>query len=211
MKRMYQSNPERPMNAALLAWERLIHGGPAMFPEQVAIYRHLARRLRGQRVVDVGCGMGVGTNLLAYWGCHVLGIDLSADALRVARALYPDLSFLQWDITKGSLILTEGPVTEMGQVDACVAVELIEHIEDTVTAIRHLLASGRTLYVSTPNRASPVLRADRPANAYHVREYTPQEMLELLGPATIRDPFSWAEVGPDSLMTPLVYEVGDAR
>ena len=62
----YTPNPERPMNAAMLAWERLAHGGPAMFPEQVAIYRHLAHRLRGQRVVDVGCGMvAAQTNLIA--------------------------------------------------------------------------------------------------------------------------------------------------
>src|SRR3990167_2088064 len=53
---MYQSNPERPMNAAALAWGRLIHGGPAMFPEQISIYRHLAQRCRGQKVLDVGCG-----------------------------------------------------------------------------------------------------------------------------------------------------------
>ena len=198
---MYQPNAERPMNAATLAWDRLAHGGPAMFPEQVAIYRHLAQRLRGQRVVDVGCGMGVGTNLLAYWGCHVVGLDVSVDALRVAQALYPELTFLPWDITHGPL---EPPV------DAVVAVEVIEHIEDTVTAVRHLLASGRVVILSTPNRAAPVLRPDRPSNPYHVREYTPREMLELLGPAVIRDPYSWQEVGPDSLMTPLVYEVHDA-
>ena len=170
-----------------------------MFPEQVVIYRHLAQRLRGQRVVDVGCGMGVGTNLLAYWGCHVVGVDISGDALRVAQALYPELTFLQWDITQGPL----DPI-----VDAVVVVEVIEHIEDAVVAVRHLVASGRTLYLSTPNRACPVLGQTHPENAYHVREYTPREMLEFLGPATIRDPFSWHEVGPDSLMTPLVYEVG---
>ena len=199
---MYQSNPERPMNVAALAWERLTYGGPAMFPEQIAIYRHLAHCLRGQRVVDVGCGMGIGTNLLAYWGCHVVGVDVSEEALRVAQALYPDLTFLPWNITQGPI---EPPV------DAVVAVEILEHIDDVVSAIRHLLASGRTLYVSTPNRACPRLGQKHPENLFHVREYTPQEMLEFLGSATIRDPFSWHEVGPESLMTPLVYEVSRGR
>ena len=202
----YTPNPERAMNAATLAWERLTQGGPAMFPEQIAIYRHLAQRLRGQRVLDVGCGMGLGTNILAHWGCRVIGLDVSADSLRIARVLYPELSFLPWDITRGPVV-----VDGQDHADACLAVEVIEHIEDAVTAIRHLLASGQVLYLSTPNRASPALGQHRPHNEHHVREYAPLEMLELLGPAMIRDPFSWVEVGPESLMTPLVYEVPRAR
>ena len=190
------------MNAAALAWERLAHGGPAMFPEQVAIYRHLAQRFRGQKVLDVGCGMGIGTNILAHWGCHVIGLDRDAEAVRVARALYPELSFVVWDITRGPVV-----VDQSGTAHVCVAVEVIEHIEDAVTAVRHLLASAPRVIFSTPNRAAPVLGQDHPRNPYHVREYSPQEMLEFLGPATIRDPFSWRDVGPDSLMTPLVYEV----
>ena len=81
---MYQPNPERAMNAAALAWERLAHGGPAIYPAQLAIYRHLAQRLRGQRIADVGCGMGVGTNILAYWGGHVVGVDSSRAAVAAA-------------------------------------------------------------------------------------------------------------------------------
>jgi len=203
---MYQSNPERSMHAAALVWERLTQGGPAMFPEQVAIYRHLAQRFRGQRVLDVGCGLGIGTNILAHWGCRVVGLDQDADTIRVARALFPDLTFGVWDITRGPVV-----VDAAATADACVAIEVIEHIEDAVTAIRSLLASAPHVILSTPNRAAPVLGQAHPQNSYHVREYTPLEMLKLLGPATIRDPFSWREVGPDSLMTPLVYEVSHAR
>src|SRR3972149_11288054 len=98
MDTSYRPNSERPMNAAALAGERLAHGGPAMFPEQVAIYRHLAQRFRGQRVLDVGCGMGIGTNILAHWGCHVIGLDRDVETICVARALYPALSFAVWGI-----------------------------------------------------------------------------------------------------------------
>jgi len=203
---MYQSNPERPMNAAALAWERLTYGGPAMFPEQVAIYRHLAQRFRGQQILDVGCGMGIGTNILAHWGCRVVGLDRDVEAIRVARALFPEVTFQVWDITRGPVV-----VDASATADACVAVEVLEHIEETVAAIRSLLASAPCVILSTPNRAAPVLGQAHPRNPYHVREYTPREMLELLGPATIHDPFSWREVGPESLMTPLVYEVSRGR
>lgn len=191
------------MNAVALVWDRLAHGGPAMFPEQVSIYRHLAQRFRGRRVLDVGCGIGIGSNILAHWGCRVVGLDRDVETVRVAQALYPDLTFEIWNITRGAVVVDQAQTTEV-----CVAVEVIEHIEDAVGAIRNLLASAPIVILSTPNRASPMLGQYHPRNAYHVREYTPREMLEFLGHATIRDPFSWRVVGSETLMTPLVYEVG---
>ena len=178
-----------------------------MRPEQLVIYRHLAHALRGRRVVDVGCGIGIGTNVLAYWGCQVVGTDIEPGHVGFARAIYPELSFAVWDICRGPIVLAGG-----GRADAAVAVEVIEHVEAAEAVTRHLLASAPRVYLSTPNRANPMLGQESPLNQFHVREYTPAEVLDLLGrPATIRDPFSWRVVGSESLMTPLVYEVGDAR
>lgn len=46
------------------------------------------------RVVDLGCGTGVFAAALTRLGFEVLGIDVSAEALRVARAAAPDATFL---------------------------------------------------------------------------------------------------------------------
>src|SRR5205085_10837392 len=54
-------------------------------------YRRGARLLgdlRGKRLLDVGCGLGAGSWLLATRGAHVTGVDVSEDAIQWARATY---------------------------------------------------------------------------------------------------------------------------
>lgn len=48
---------------------------------------------KGSRVVDLGCGNGVLTAVLAKKGYDTLGIDASPDMLKKARELHPNLNF----------------------------------------------------------------------------------------------------------------------
>jgi len=45
----------------------------------------------GERILDVGCGTGYLTNLIAQAGARVIGIDKSASMIDRAQAVYPDL------------------------------------------------------------------------------------------------------------------------
>jgi SAM-dependent methyltransferase len=67
---------------------------------QLAAGEWLIERLRlGARVLDVGCGIGVPTaRQLADAGCDVTGIDISEEALEVARDEVPGVRFLRHDI-----------------------------------------------------------------------------------------------------------------
>lgn len=47
----------------------------------------------GERVLDLGCGTGHLTKLIASRGAEVFGIDNSPSMIEQARALYPDLPF----------------------------------------------------------------------------------------------------------------------
>lgn len=53
--------------------------------------------------IDLGCGNGALTKVLAEKGLSVWGIDASADQLEIARKNYPDLSFIQADATDFSV------------------------------------------------------------------------------------------------------------
>jgi trans-aconitate 2-methyltransferase len=48
---------------------------------------------QGERILDLGCGTGYLTNLIAQAGARVTGIDNSPAMLEIARASYPDLDF----------------------------------------------------------------------------------------------------------------------
>lgn len=50
-------------------------------------------RSRGRSILDLGCGTGELTAELAVNGADVLGIDASADMIRLARETYPTLHF----------------------------------------------------------------------------------------------------------------------
>jgi SAM-dependent methyltransferase len=69
-------------------WYRQIAGkrGPdlaarALYPEVLG----LVGRLAGQRVLDVGCGPGAFSRLLAYRGANVVGVDASPRMVAMAR------------------------------------------------------------------------------------------------------------------------------
>lgn len=53
----------------------------------------------GSRVLDLGCGNGTLTQQLADAGFDVRGMDASPELVKLARATYPDLSFVEGDAT----------------------------------------------------------------------------------------------------------------
>jgi trans-aconitate methyltransferase len=53
----------------------------------------------GERILDVGCGTGHLTNLIARAGARVTGVDRSASMVEKAQAAYPDLDFRVMSVT----------------------------------------------------------------------------------------------------------------
>lgn len=51
----------------------------------------------GDTVIDLGCGNGALTRQLSEMGVHAIGMDASAEMLKIARSHYPELHFEQTD------------------------------------------------------------------------------------------------------------------
>jgi trans-aconitate methyltransferase len=51
----------------------------------------------GERILDLGCGNGHLTRMIAASGAHVVGIDSSPEMLRAARREYPEVEFILAD------------------------------------------------------------------------------------------------------------------
>lgn len=137
----------------------------------------LAREMaRGLRVLDIACGEGYGSELMAQVAESVIGVDVSEEAIRFAGQSYrrPNLSFRLGD---GRAI----PLPD-ASVDLVASFETLEHFyehEAFLAEIRRVLRPGGVLLLSTPDR--DVYSPDgRPANAFHVRELDQREFSALL-------------------------------
>ena len=160
-----------------LTGERTLPDVPAenyWYRRHLAVYEWIAERVRGRRVVDLACGEGYGSAVLARTAASVIGVDANPEAFEHARLRYraANLRF-ERDLVE----------TWSGEVDCAVFLQTIEHVADPAALLAHvhdLVAPGGVAYVSTPNvltLAPP--GAERSDNPWHVREYRPEEFLAL--------------------------------
>jgi SAM-dependent methyltransferase len=101
---------------------------------------------RGDRALDLGCGSGEFTALLAEAGAEVIGVDVADAALARARARHPGI-----DVRR---IPIDGPLPfEDNSFDLVWASEVIEHIADTarwLSEVRRVLVPRGRLLLTTP-------------------------------------------------------------
>jgi SAM-dependent methyltransferase len=162
-----------------LTGERTLPDVPAenyWFQRHLAVYQWIAVRVGGLRVLDMACGEGYGSDVLADSAHSVVGVDANPEAHEHARLRYcrPNLRF------ERGMVENFG---QPGQYDAVVFLQTIEHVRDPGAVLDHfrrLLARGGTAYVSTPNvlTLAPPGQA-KSDNPWHVREYRAQEFEEL--------------------------------
>lgn len=161
-----------------LTGERTVPGIPSenyWLRRHEAAYRHALPLLRGARVLDVGCGEGYGTALLAGGARHVLGLDYDAATVAHARTAYPQASFVRAN-------LAALPVSDRS-CDAVVTLQVIEHVwnhPEFLRECRRALRPGGLLLVTTPNRLTFSPGLDAPLNPFHTHEFTAGELSELL-------------------------------
>ena len=143
--------------------------------DHVARYDFVAEQLpNGCRVIDFACGVGYGTRIIADAGNVALGYDIDADAISYARRYYGTDSaiFFQADGNKPAIL---------GEFDAAVCFETIEHIEDPRPLLKALHACAPVLYASVPNENIMPWQISRGVvTAFHFRHYTPSQFEELL-------------------------------
>jgi SAM-dependent methyltransferase len=157
---------------------RTFPGDPAenyWFRRHEAAYRLAARTLRDRgadRVLDVGTGEGYGAAMLGARN-RVVALELDADAARHAAATYAPLRVVRAD----ACALPFRPET----FDAVVAMQVLEHLycaDGFLRQVKTVLRPGGGLLMSTPNRET--FSPDGQPNAFHVYEYTAEELEALL-------------------------------
>lgn len=146
------------------------------FRRHLVVYDWIAERVAGRRVVDMACGEGYGTEVLARSAAHVTGVDANPEAFEHAKAKYAGERV---EIVR-DLIESYRPPEK---VDVVSFLQTIEHVQDPVAVLRHfasLLTPGGEVFVSTPNLLTLAAEgAEKSDNPWHVKEYKPHEFREL--------------------------------
>ncbi len=122
----------------------------AMNPPRLAFIEKQTA-LHNQTVLDVGCGAGLLSEALAKQGAIVTGIDLSPNAIRVAKA-HAIAQSLSIDYHCQSIETLPNTL-----FDVITCLEMLEHIPDPcamISTLSHYLKPGGSLIISTINRTS---------------------------------------------------------
>ena len=110
--------------------------------------------LRGQRVLDVGCGGGILADAMARRGAQVLGIDLAEKSLKVAQlhALEVQTPRVEYRNVAAEALAAQSPEA----FDVVTCMEMLEHVPDpasVVQACAALAKPGGWVFFSTINRS----------------------------------------------------------
>ena len=109
-------------------------------------------RLRGARVLDVGCGAGLLSEALAREGAQVTALDLAPELVEIAK-----LHLLESGLTVDYRLLSVEAMAAQAPAafDTITCMEMLEHVPDpgsVLQACATLLTPGGKLFVSTLNR-----------------------------------------------------------
>ncbi len=146
-------------------------------PATEARYAVLAKRMGGAtRILDVGCGDGYLLSLASRHAATAVGIDTERTAIVIASGLLKD--YANSEVVLGSSFAL--PFAS-GSFDVVALADVIEHLEDPERCVgeigRVLSKEGRALVTTPQWRPGKMWDAE-----HHVKEYKPEELVELLEP-----------------------------
>ncbi len=134
--------------------------------EHVLRYELAASLCEGRKVLDLGCGTGYGSAILARSAREVVGVDIDAAAVAAAREAFSELSNVEFVVADALHALDRGAG---GSAEVIVCFEVLEHLEQLDDVVARLVTraqGGTSLIFSVPN--SKTFDEDNP---YHVTDF----------------------------------------
>jgi 2-polyprenyl-3-methyl-5-hydroxy-6-metoxy-1,4-benzoquinol methylase len=146
------------------------------YQRHLVVYEWIRDRLAGQRIIDMACGEGYGTGVLAQRAASVVGVDANPEAHEHARLRY----------TASNIRFARDLVETFEEpADAVVFLQTIEHVQnpdEVLERFKALVAGSASpcVIVSTPNVLTLAPEgAEKSGNPWHVKEYRPEEFRAL--------------------------------
>jgi 2-polyprenyl-3-methyl-5-hydroxy-6-metoxy-1,4-benzoquinol methylase len=115
--------------------------------EMISEFAALNENKQPLRILDIGCGNGSLSNLIAQNGYEVIGLEESNSGIKFANQSFPNCKFIQ-----GSIYNI--PYTELGEkFDVIISCEVIEHLfypKELVKNVKQCLKPNGLLIITTP-------------------------------------------------------------
>jgi SAM-dependent methyltransferase len=158
--------------------ERFIPGTPGeIWLEHWHRYHFATRYVAGRVVLDVACGEGYGSALIARHAARVTGVDISPQAIEHAKEAYAGLANASFACASCTQLPLPG-----ASIDVAVSFETLEHIEAQdafLDELARVLKPGGVLLISCPNKLEYTDKRGF-VNEYHVRELYRDELAAML-------------------------------
>src|SRR5690349_3737319 len=141
---------------------------------------HAVRELVKDKVVlDIACGEGFGSAILAASARQIIGLDIDSEVVKYAREKYGEMKNIEFLVGHAENI----PLPDLS-IDVAVSYETIEHLDQAsqekfLQELKRVLKKDGKLVISTPDKAN---YTDRYAytNKFHLKEFTSEEFLDFL-------------------------------
>jgi ubiquinone/menaquinone biosynthesis C-methylase UbiE len=149
-----------------------------MYLRHVIAYEFALTKLSSEdNLLEVGCGEGYGTKMISSNVKKIVGLDVDSDLIVYASEKYSSENCI-YQYYDGKKIPFDN-----NTFDAAISFQVIEHIDDDrnyISEINRVLKPPGIFILTTPNRLTRLKDRQRPYNKYHVREYSPQQLEQLL-------------------------------
>jgi 2-polyprenyl-3-methyl-5-hydroxy-6-metoxy-1,4-benzoquinol methylase len=146
--------------------------------------KHIYKKIRdfwvgGRTVLDIGCSLGVGANILSHDARFVWAIDVNEQAINFGKEVFarPNLDFELVDI--------QNPTTrELAKFEVITMIEVLEHLDDPAMGIAFIkrMLSGKdgVAFVTVPNRNNESIKERDDTNDLHLTHWTAGSFYEFL-------------------------------
>lgn len=127
---------------------------------QLGWYKFASNIFKNMEILDAGCGLGKGLEILRQSNNQVTGQDLDPR------------------IKGEKILITPLKSIHSNSFDIVTSIDVVEHVENDKEFISDLVRIAKySVFITTPNWT--ISRCQWP---YHLREYTPEELEKLLKP-----------------------------
>jgi len=146
-KKLSQGDPEK-------VWGWNTPAGRIRAVRRVEMIASGAQLMPGKYALEIGCGTGMFTEMLAKTGARLLAVDISADLLEIARRRCLAEESVQFIEKRFEECDVDGPF------DAVIGSSVLHHLDIEAALIRiyDLLKPGGIMSFAEPNMLNPNLR-----------------------------------------------------